>query len=60
VYPYCAASSHIASSPLEGPFRSPWGEAPILLLMEQIAAIIIASGAAVFFAAMAWVGNHVN
>jgi hypothetical protein len=28
--------------------------------MQEVAAILIALGAAIFFAAMAWVGNHVN
>jgi hypothetical protein len=28
--------------------------------MEEIAAIVITFGAAAFFAAMAWVGHHVN
>jgi hypothetical protein len=34
--------------------------ASTLAHMQQIAAIFIAFGAAVFFALMAWVGNHVN
>jgi hypothetical protein len=48
------------SSHLERPFSVPWATAPILVGMEDVAAILIAFGAAVFFAAMAWVGNHVN
>jgi hypothetical protein len=36
------------------------GRWPHTRLMQQIAAVFIALGAAVFFAAMAWVGNHVN
>jgi len=43
------------------PFNLRWGM-PMTLdtMLQQIAAIVVATGAAVLFAAIAWVGHHVN
>jgi len=43
------------------PFNWRWGRPTTLdTMLQQIVAIVVATGAAVVFAAIAWVGHHLS